>query len=120
MSSKVKQPKDKSKPAIKAPVESKVQVRPKRPSEAKPQRQKAKRSSVRMSALDAAAKVLKDHGQPMTCGEMVEAMLKRGLWSTKGKTPASTLYSAILRQIRTKGKEAQFRKVERGKFALAK
>ena len=32
----------------------------------------------------------------------------------------SRLYSAILREIGTKGKEARFKKTERGKFALAK
>ena len=34
------------------------------------------------------------------------------------KTPAATLYSAILREITTKGKESRFEKTERGKFAF--
>jgi hypothetical protein len=33
------------------------------------------------------------------------------------QTPAATLYSAILREINTKGQEARFQKTERGKFA---
>ena len=40
------------------------------------------------------------------------------LWfSPKGVTPHATLYSAILREINTKGKDARFKKTERGKFA---
>ncbi len=35
------------------------------------------------------------------------------------QTPHATLYSAILREIGTKGKGARFKKTERGKFALA-
>lgn len=72
----------------------------------------------RMSAIDAAAKVLGETNQPMTTKEMIEAMAARKYWTSPGgKTPASTLYSAILREIATKGKEARFTKTERGKFA---
>jgi hypothetical protein len=49
---------------------------------------------------------------------MVEKVLATGLWTTKGKTPAATLYSAILREISTKGDAARFRKTERGKFEI--
>lgn len=35
-----------------------------------------------------------------------------------GKTPANTLYSAILREINTKAEASRFRKTERGKFLL--
>ena len=35
-----------------------------------------------------------------------------------GKTPASTLYAAILREITLKGDASRFAKTERGKFAL--
>ena len=67
------------------------------------------------SALDAAAKVLGEAGQPMTCLEMIETMSKKGLWtSPNGATPQATLYSALLREIKTKGKEARFQKTERG------
>jgi len=70
------------------------------------------------SALDAAAKVLGEAGQPMTCREMIEAMSKKGYWTSPGgATPQATLYSAMLREIKTKGNEARFKKTERGKFA---
>ncbi len=74
-----------------------------------------------MSALDAAAKVLSEEGASMTTGEMIEAMAKKGYWTSPGgKTPAATLYSAILREITTKGKESRFTKTERGQFARTK
>jgi len=73
---------------------------------------------LKMSALNAAAKVLADVGTPMNCQEMIDAMAKAKLWSSpNGQTPAATLYSAILREIKTKGKDARFKKTERGKFA---
>ncbi len=71
-----------------------------------------------MSAIDAAAKVLIDAGTPMNCKEMIEAMAAKKYWTSPGgKTPQATLYSAILREIATKGKNARFTKTERGKFA---
>jgi hypothetical protein len=73
------------------------------------------------SALDAAVRVLEEAGQPMTCPEMIEAMTAKKYWSSpKGLTPSATLYSAILREIKAKGKESRFVKTERGKFGLAK
>ena len=71
-----------------------------------------------LSCLNAAAKVLAEKGEPMTCKEMIEAMATKGYWTTPGgKTPHATLYSSIAREIRDKGKDARFKKSERGKFA---
>ena len=74
----------------------------------------------RLSALDAAAEVLADAKEPMNTRQMIEAMAKKGLWTSPGgATPHATLYSAILREINAKGKDARFKKVERGQFAFA-
>ena len=74
----------------------------------------------KLSALDAAARVLGESGQAMNCQEMVAAMAAKGYWTSPGgKTPSATLYSSILRELKTKGGEARFRKTERGKFARA-
>jgi HB1, ASXL, restriction endonuclease HTH domain len=71
-----------------------------------------------LSCLNAAAKVLSEKGEPMTCKEMIEAMAAKGYWTTPGgKTPHATLYSSIAREIRDKGKDSRFKKSERGKFA---
>jgi hypothetical protein len=88
---------------------------------AKPKRQRkapAGPQEKKLSALDAAAKVLGETGQAMTCQEMIAAMAAKGYWaSPKGQTPEATLYSAVLREIAAKGKDARFQKTERGKFA---
>jgi preprotein translocase subunit YajC len=72
----------------------------------------------KMSALDAAARVLAEAGQSMTCKEIIEVMGSKGYWTSPGGlTPDATLYSAILRELSVKGADARFQKTERGKFA---
>jgi vancomycin resistance protein YoaR len=86
-----------------------------KPAKAKPE---VDAKPKKLSAIDAAAKVLADAGTAMNCQEMIEAMAAKKLWTSPGgKTPAATLYSAILRECATKGKDARFTKTERGKFA---
>ena len=115
---------DKTKKATKAqtaPGVQKTEAAP--PTEhATTKTKKAKEPKAKKtSAIDAALRVLEEAGQPMNCQEMIEAMTKKGYWTSPGgKTPAATLYSAVLREIATKGKEARFVKTERGKFGLAK
>jgi hypothetical protein len=75
----------------------------------------------KLSALDAAAKLLAETREPMNCQEMIKAMLEKGYWTSPGgQTPHATLYSALLRELKAKGAEARFRKTERGKFAANK
>lgn len=90
-------------------------------AETKPKRQAKKaKGDKKLSALDAAAKVLSETGEPMTCREMIEAMAAKGYWTSPGgQTPSATLYSSILRELQQKGKDARFRKTDRGKFASA-
>ena len=76
-----------------------------------------KKPKGKLSGLDAAAKVLAEAGEPLRCKQIVETMLAKGYWTTNGKTPAATIYAAILREIQTKGKEARFKKTDRGLFA---
>jgi hypothetical protein len=92
--------------ATPTPAKTKKAKAPKEPKAKKP------------SALDAAVRVLEGAGQPMTCLEMIEAMTAKGYWTSPGgKTPAATLYSAILRETQTKGDASRFVKAARGKFA---
>jgi hypothetical protein len=73
----------------------------------------------KLSALDAAFQVLGETGQAMSCQELIAAMAAKGYWSSPtGRTPAATLYSALLRELQTKGDQARFCKSGRGKFAL--
>ena len=70
------------------------------------------------SALDAASRVLRESGQPMNCPELIEQMAAKGYWtSPKGKTPASTLYAAIAREVKLKGVASRFLKTGPGRFA---
>jgi hypothetical protein len=91
------------------------------PLATKPKRQRkapAAPKEKKFSALDAAAKVLAEEARPMNCKEMIAAMAAKGYWTSPGgQTPDATLYSAILREVSTKGSNSRFQKTERGKFA---
>jgi hypothetical protein len=96
---------------------------------AQPEAKKARRAPKekkelgpkKLSAIDAAAKVLGEAGTALNCQEMIDAMAKKGYWTSPGgKTPAATLYSAILRELQTKGNDSRFKKTERGKFGVGK
>jgi hypothetical protein len=95
----------------------------KQPKAAKPKTERKPAGDAkpkRVSALDAAAEVLKKAGKPMRSQEMIAAMAEQGLWqSPAGKTPHATLYAAILREIGDKGGKARFRKTDRGLFEYA-
>jgi len=86
-----------------------------RPTQA-PTRETGRRGT--MSGLDAAAKVLAEAGEPLNCKTIVERALAKGYWKTGGKTPAGTIYAAIIREIAKKGDASRFARAERGKFTL--
>jgi hypothetical protein len=95
----------------------------KKTAPAKAQKSKAPKSKVasggKLSCLDAAAKVLAESKEPMTTKAMIEQMAAKKYWTSPGgKTPSATLYSAILREITTKGKESRFKKADRGLFKV--
>jgi hypothetical protein len=74
----------------------------------------------RLSVLEAACRILREAGRPMTVKEILALAEAKGYWTSPGgKTPDRTLYAAILREIAAKGTEARFRKVERGRFEEA-
>lgn len=71
----------------------------------------------KLSMMAAALQVLQERKVAMTCPELIDVMATEGLWiSPGGKTPANTLYAAISRDIKDKGKASAFRKAERGRF----
>jgi len=80
---------------------------------------KKAKADGKLSALDAAAKVLGEAKEPLNTKVMIEEMATKSYWTSPGgKTPHATLYSAILREIDTKGSDARFKKTERGMFTL--
>jgi hypothetical protein len=76
----------------------------------------AKASVKTMSGLDAAALVLKEAGEPLNVQALIVRILERGLWKTEGRTPAATIYAAMIREIKAKGSSSRFQKVDRGTF----
>jgi hypothetical protein len=81
---------------------------------------RSKEPAKKLSALDAAARVLGEIKGPMSCPQMIEVMATKGYWkSPAGKTPASTLYAALKREITTKKNESRFQQSGPGKFSLA-
>ena len=105
-----------TKKTTKKPAASKTKTTKAKAAPAK----KAKAASEKpkkLSALDAAAQVLAASKEPLNAKQMIDAMAAKGLWSSPGgRTPNATLYSAILREVTTKGKEARFKKTDRGHF----
>jgi hypothetical protein len=102
------------------PAKKKTQAKTSTPKVTKAPKSPAADRPKKLSALDAAARVLGESGQALNCQELIEAMAAKGYWTSPGgKTPAATLSSALLREIQTKKDAARFRKTERGKFASA-
>jgi hypothetical protein len=104
------------------PNSAKTAAAPPAPASTKTQaaRSPAIRANEKLSALDAAARVLSETGKALTCPELIAAMAAQGYWtSPAGKTPQTTLHAAIAKEIRTKKNQARFRKIGPGRFALA-
>ncbi|XOV76043.1 MAG: HTH domain-containing protein [Phycisphaerales bacterium] len=80
--------------------------------DAKPQ--KARKRS-KLSGLDMAAIVLAEAGEPLGTKEITTRVIAKG-WKTRGKTPAATLYAAMLREIADRGSDSRFAKTGRGEF----
>jgi len=84
-----------------------------KPTDAKPPKARRKRS--KLSGLDMAAIVLAEAGEPLGTKEITTRVIAKG-WKTRGKTPAATLYSAMLREIADRGTDSRFAKTGRGEF----
>jgi hypothetical protein len=114
------QPSTERSPAMTAKKTSKKPPDKKKSAKASKSQRAAAATPKKLSALNAAVRVLEETKKAMSCPELIEVMATKGYWTSPGgKTPAATLYSALLRELQTKGKEARFKKTERGKFARA-
>src|SRR5439155_2735073 len=59
----------------------------------RPKAARAGDKAKKVSTLDAAARVLEETGEKMTCKEMIDAMAAKGYWTSPGgQTPDRTLY----------------------------
>ena len=80
----------------------------------------AAEAKPKLSLVKAAIAVLAETEEAMGANELVEAAKAKGLWTPgEGKTPAQTLYSAISREIKSKGERSRFTSAGKGKFKLA-
>ena len=100
----------KPKASTKKPPKKKTAVKAKAAKPRKPRKP---------SGLDLAAKVLAEAKEPLNAKTIAERTIAAG-WETKGATPHATLYAAMIREIKAKGKDARFEKADRGQFQLRK
>ena len=71
-----------------------------------------------MDSLDAAEKVLRDTGQSLHYQVLTERILSEGLWQSDGKTPERTINARLSSDIKKKGKDSQFMRVQPGCYGL--
>ncbi len=94
--------------------------KPAKPPKARPSTKDAARPNVaaqkRPSGLDLAARILSESKEPLGAKALSEKAMAAG-WKTSGRTPEATIYSAIIREIKAKGKASRFTKAGRGLFA---
>lgn len=78
----------------------------------------------KLTFTDAAERILMDsgEGEPLHYRFITRRALERGLIQTEGRTPAATMYSAVLKEIRrheTRGETPRFAHHGRGLFGLS-
>ena len=83
----------------------------------KTKRTKSGKPNGKMSGLDAAYRVLTEAGRPMNVREIFETAKRNKYCGLKGATPTLTIYAAILREVKLKGRSSRFVKTDRGLFA---
>lgn len=111
--------------AVNARKPSRSKPQATRPSSSPRRTLRSNSEPKRLSALDAAAQVLallpaKETRAGLGAHDLIERMAAAGLWTSPGgKTPEATLYAAVIREITAKGKDARFKKVDRGMFAAS-
>jgi hypothetical protein len=81
-------------PETPAPEAAAAEPEPATPKKAS--RQKKAAGDKKLSAIDAAAKVLTETGAAMNCQELIKVMAEKALWTSPGgKTPHATLYTVV-------------------------
>jgi hypothetical protein len=103
------------------PTNKKVQVtKAKKAKKNLGEKSVVKKQEKKHSALEAAARVLAETKQALSCSELITAMATQGYWTSPGgKTPEATLSSAIQREIVVKKYHSRFKKTAPGRYGLA-
>ena len=71
-----------------------------------------------MTSLEAALQVLREAEEPLNSQEITKRILEKGLWQTKGKTPAATVNARIAVEIKQRGSFARFRRVSPNVYTI--
>jgi hypothetical protein len=71
-----------------------------------------------MDFKEAAVKILKRSGKPLSAKEITYYALQDGILETSGKTPEATMAARIYTDINKNGNQSRFVKVKRGVFSL--
>jgi restriction system protein len=71
-----------------------------------------------INAIDAVEVVLDEAGRPLDYREITELILAKGLWQTKGLTPAATINARLAVDIKDLGAGSRFQRTKPGVFAL--
>ena len=71
-----------------------------------------------MDALEASKKVLEETGQLLHYQVITEQILSRDLWQSDGKTPERTINARISGDIKEKGKDSKFIRIQPGVYGL--
>lgn len=71
-----------------------------------------------MNALEAAALILKQSGEPLHYKELTKRILRTGLWETQGQTPEATVNAQLAVDIKNNGSASRFQRTDKGIFAL--
>ncbi len=74
----------------------------------------------KMSAVDAAARVLDEVKEPLNVKQIAEIADRLNYCELPGATPSATISSAIQKEIKDKGGNARFVRTERGKYTFNK
>lgn len=73
-----------------------------------------------MTMLDAAVRMLREARRPMRLVDLYMEMSSRGYWSSpRGRTPWATLSAAIGTEIRQRGPQSRFVKVDHGLYTVS-
>lgn len=67
-----------------------------------------------MNILDAAEKVLLERGVPMPIEKVAEIVIRKGLWTSRGKTPKVSVASRIYVDMKRRGSRSRFVKTHAG------
>lgn len=75
---------------------------------------------AKMTMLDAAREILKDHPRGLTLSEVFRLAMERGLVKPGGKTPQNSMRSNLYQHMKNHAADPEFVSLGEGRWALAR